>query len=232
MSSSNQLFLSVLETSLSKICTNLIENSSKFLDLLLVKSIDSSLIKFRHTRCTLPIVLVSPIIVLGSDECYMKIEDYTSDGQPLQFLQSYCKINMNPGSLESMQLITSIIKTKNDNIFDYKFIQIILGEKWKKVRKVLYLQTGFYISYLILLSAYSSLEMLEVLYATFALNVLLTMYEFGQMYTGGLGYFTDPWNIFDLLRSALCTLMFLQDLLNFGIYSDFLVAVVLFFSWI
>ena len=89
-----------------------------------------------------------------------------------------------------------------------------------------------YIKYLALLSAYSSLSDENVLMACFVLNIILILYEFGQMITGGIDYWEDLWNYIDLIRSALMTLMFLQDLLEFGYYMDFLVAVVLFFSWI
>ena len=232
LSKANPLFLSTLGNSLNRIIENLYERSFKFLNLILTKSNDSTLNKYHHTRNELPIVILSPTLFLGRDKFFMSPEEFTSDGKSIEFLQTYFKINMIPGSLESIAFITSIIDTQNDKIFSSKFIKLMLDQKWRKIRKVLYFQTSIYLSYLILLSAYSNLGTLEILYCTFALNIVLIMYEVGQMITGGMDYLKDPWNYLDLIRSSLCTLMFLEDQLNFGYYVDFLVAVVLFFSWV
>lgn len=232
ISRTNPLFLQVLGDSLSRICENLFTKSHKFLDMLLIKSIDSTLVKYHHTNKSLPIIMLSSTLFLDKAHQFMNPSEYTSDGTALQFLQTYFKMNMTPGSLESISLIRSIIKTDNENIFSSNFIQTVLNEKWIKIRKVLYIQAIAYLIYLALLSAYSSLFEINILYTTFALNILLILYEIGQMITGGLDYFSDLWNYLDIIRSSLMTLLFLQDLINFGSEIDILCAVVLFFSWI
>ena len=231
LSKSNHLFICILENSINRICNNDYTHTSKLIDIFFTKSIDTTLTKYHHTYKHLPIISLNRSLFIAP-KSFMKIEEFTSEGTNIYFQQTYFKFNMVPGSQESINFIKSIISTKNENIFNTEFIQIILYEKWKRISIVLYIQAFVYITYLALLSAYSSLSDGNVLMACFVLNIILILYEFGQMITGGIDYWEDLWNYIDLIRSALMTLMFLQDLLEFGYYMDFLVAVVLFFSWI
>ena len=230
-SKNNPLFLTTLGNSLNRIIQNLYGKSYRFLDIILTKSNDSTLNKYHHTRKGLPIVVLSNTLFMERERSFMRPEEYTSDGQSIEFLQTYFKINMVPGSLESIDFITSIIYTQNDKIFSSKFIQVVLDKKWMKIRKVLYLHTAIYIAYLVLLSAYSSLNMIQLLYATFTLNIILIAYELGQIIAGGMHYLKNPWNYLDIMRSCLCTLLFLENQFNFQFYIDVLVAGVLFFSY-
>lgn len=230
-SKKNPLFLNVLEKSLNRICMHGYSRTSKFLDIILCKSIDTTLFKFHHSNAKLPIIVFSKDLFTSKDS-FMSSDQFSQEGQALQFLQTYFKMNMEPGSNESLDFIKSLILTENDSIFHKKFIQLILEEKWSRVRKVLFIQALIYLSYMTLLSAYSSLPNMQVLISCFSLNVILILYEIMQMSFSGSDYFTDPWNYLDLIRSALMTLMFFQDLYNTGQYNNFLVAVVIFFTWI
>ena len=230
-SKNNPLFLTTLGNSLNRIIQNLYGKSYRFLDIILTKSNDSTLNKYHHTRKGLPIVVLSNTLFMERERSFMRPEEYTSDGQSIEFLQTYFKINMVPGSLESIDFLNTIIYTDNNKIFSSKFIQIILDKKWMKIRKVLYLQAVLYIAYLTLLSAYSSLNTLTLLQATFALNIVLIIYEVCQIITGGINYLKNPWNYLDLIRAFFCTLMFLEVQFNFEFYIDFLVAFVLFVSY-
>ncbi|OMJ67751.1 hypothetical protein SteCoe_35002 [Stentor coeruleus] len=230
-SKKNPLFLNVLEKSLNRICMHGYSRTSKFLDIILCKSIDTTLQKFHHSNAKLPIILFSKEL-FTSKNSFMNSDQYSQEGQALQFLQTYFKMNMKPGSNESLDFIKSLILTENDSIFHKKFIQLILEEKWLRVRKVLLFQALIYLSYMALLSAYSSIPNWQVLISCFSLNIILILYEIMQIAFSGKDYFTDPWNYLDLIRSALMTLMFFQDLYNTGKYNDFLVAVVVFFTWI
>ena len=230
-SKSNPLFLTTLGNSLNRIIQNLYEKSYKFLDIMLTKSMDSTLNKYHHTHKKVPIVVLSPTLFLERENSFMKPKKFTGDGQSIEFLQTYFKINMIPGSLESIEFITSIMYTDNNKIFSSKFIQIILDKKWLKIRKVLYIQAMIYILYLIVLSAYSSLNTPQLLYATFGLNIVLIVYLVWQIITGGMNFLKNPWNYLDLFRSLLCTIMFFEYQFNFEFYMDFLVALVLFVSY-
>ena len=59
------------------------------------------------------------------------------------------------------------------------------------VQFYIYKHLYIYIKYLALLSAYSSLSDENVLMACFVLNIILILYEFGQMITGGIDYWED-----------------------------------------
>ena len=154
------------------ICNNDYTHTSKLIDIFFTKSIDTTLTKYHHTYKHLPIISLNRSLFIAP-KSFMKIEEFTSEGTNIYFQQTYFKFNMVPGSQESINFIKSIISTKNENIFNTEFIQIILYEKWKRISIVLYIQAFVYITYLALLSAYSSLSDVNVLMACFVLNIIL-----------------------------------------------------------
>ena len=223
-------FTCVLGRSLNRICLHQSHKTKKFLDIMLSKSIDSTLSRFHHSTYKLPIIAFSP--GLFSDKSSFAKELFSNDGQALEFLQTYFSLNLEIGSSDSLQLINCMIDSKNEQIFNSNFIQTILKFKWQKVRTILYAQAIVYIIYLILLSAYSSLGNMAVLNTCFAFNLILVLYEILQVFCSGPDYFKDLWNYIDMIRSIIMTVIWVRDLGNYFSTQDNLIALVVFISWV
>lgn len=170
---------------------------------------------------------IDPVAVLG------KTPD-ASDGNAIVFEQTYFSVNMNLGSSDGLKFLESIMDCKNDRIFETLFIQIILQEKWKKARFVMFGQAFCYVFFMVSLAYFLILELKN---STFLLipsgmNAVLLLNEFYQIYSGGVKYFADVWNYIDLMRSSL---FFLYAILiwigYFETNPDFLALVIL-VTWI
>lgn len=230
-SAENPLFLSLLGKSLNRIIENLCKNSDKLIDLMLSKTIDAQVFNYHQTKLPLPLIALSKSLLLGKDHSFLDEKNYPNHGKAIQFLQTYFKINMTKGSNDSISFIKSIILTNNNKVFSTEFIKILLREKWVSVWPILYLQAIVYMIYLVLLSGYSNLANIQLLNAVFVLNIILILYEIIQMATSGLSYFSDTWNYFDLLRSSLMTILFIEQTSGLEYFNDLLVGIVLFISW-
>lgn len=226
----NSMFLSVLQNSLTRICLSLSEKAYKFLDLALSPSIDSTLNRYRHSNVPLPLFLYSSTLFCDKT-IFSNLSIVSTEGETLQFFQTYFKLNMNPGANESLDIIKALISTENATIFLSQFVKIILEEKWKKVRSVLYIQASLYLLYLIVISCYSTFEGMFLLIFSFVLNVILILYELKQAISSGSDYFSDPWNYLDLIRLIFATLMFITDIIVGNVYSELIIALVLLVSW-
>ncbi|OMJ69060.1 hypothetical protein SteCoe_33313 [Stentor coeruleus] len=226
----NPMFLSVLQNSITRICKSLSEKAYKFLDLALSPSIDSTLGRYRHSNVPLPLFLYSSTLFCDKT-IFSDLSIVSTEGETLQFFQTYFKLNMNPGANESLDLIKVLISTENETIFLSKFVKIVLEEKWKKIRSVLYIQALLYLLYLIVISCYSTFEGVFLLIFSFVLNVILILYELKQAISSGSDYFSDPWNYLDLIRLIFATLMFITDIIVGTVYSEFIIAIVLLVSW-
>ncbi|OMJ83953.1 hypothetical protein SteCoe_15051 [Stentor coeruleus] len=129
----------------------------------------------------------------------------TSDGTAISFEHTCFKLNMNLGSSEGIDFMESLANCKNDKIFETPLVRMILEEKWKKARFVMYGQAMLYMFFIITLSYYSTLELNSgsFLIIPASINGALLIYEIYQMFAGGLDYFKDAWNYIDLIRSSL-----------------------------
>ncbi|OMJ74992.1 hypothetical protein SteCoe_25949 [Stentor coeruleus] len=231
LSRRNPLFLSILENSLVRLNSNSYANVHRFYKLAIYKTIDTRLPHFYKSKRKLPIIIFTPN-VLAHKSSFMPNGEYSNDGVELSFTQTYFRINMIPGSKESLEFIKSIIESSNESLFTTEFIRTILSEKWGKVYLILYLQALIYSSYLGLISAYSVEGDFIFLTISFALNTALILYEICQVFTGRLDYFKDVWNYIDIVRSAIMTFLFLNEILNVNEKHDVPTAIVLFVSWI
>jgi WD40 repeat protein len=232
ISRKNPLFLFVLENSLVRINNSVSQSVFKFYSLAVYKSIDTRLPRFYHSARKLPIILFNRN-VLAHKSSFMREDEYANDGKEITFKQTYFRVNMIPGSNESLKFVKSVIETDNELLFTTEFFKLILQEKWKIIKRILQFQAIIYSSYLVLISVYSSINELNTLKAAFGLNVALIFYEISQVATGGLDYFKDAWNYIDILRAASMTYLFVSDILSYQSSRSLIVtALVLFVSWI
>ena len=229
LSKKSPLFLKMLEGSLVRINKSSHPRIHKFYQFAIFKTIDTRLPKFCNAKHKLPLVVLTDT-TLAHKSAFMDGELYSNEGIGISFKQTYFRIHMVPGSLQSIKLINSIISCSNEQILTTEFINQILEEKWKKVRITLYLQGVLYLAYLTTLSVYA-VETGSSIIASFVLSDVLIFYEIWQLICSGMDYFKDMWNFIDITRSALMTLLFFQNI--FQLFDGgYLLAFVLFFSWL
>ena len=223
----NPMYMGVLENSIKQLCLDRTQKTYKLLNLLFVNSIDSTLRKYSQTEVSLPLIAYTQTIFTDKDS-YSGLIPYANEGQPVEFLQTYFKVPMVPGSKKSMDLVEAILESENEKIFMTTFVQTILNEKWIKVRHILWIQAIIYAFYLIFLSIYVITFNIIPLIISFVINTLLILYELRQLGSGWV-YFKDVWNYLDLITAVLMTIMFILSIDESK--PDSLTSVVLFFSW-
>ena len=156
------------------------------------------------------------------------------DGNAITFQQSYFKVNMHLGSSEGIEFLESVVDCQNTRIFETQFIQIILQEKWKKARYVMYGQSMVFLGFIVTLAYYSTLgrEDKKFLLPPAVFNGILLLNEFFQLYAGGMDYFQDIWNYVDLVRSSLFFIYAIMVWLGaFTVKEDFLALIIL-VTWV
>ena len=225
---SNPLFLSLMENSISGLCSDQSETNFKIINLLLTTSIDKNLHKFTHTDQSTPIVIETSSVFSGNSD-FSQLVPYANEGQPIEFKQTYFKVCLVPGATKSIELTEAILDTDNDKIFLTSFVQVLLNEKWKEVRIVLWIQAFVYVVYLFCLSYYSVTGTDLFLIFAFGINILLLFYELRQL-ASGWSYFKDVWNFIDLITTVMMAVMFFISFQSAG--PDSLTSVVLLFSWV
>ncbi|OMJ84260.1 hypothetical protein SteCoe_14683 [Stentor coeruleus] len=143
----------------------------------------------------------------------------------VHFSKSVFKVSLETGSKESIEFLQSLICCKNQNIFKTKFIQLILNEKWNKIKWVHYSFSATFIIYLLFLSMYSLHKYLPYLYVATAANSLLSIYEIVQFLINPRIYFNDVTNYFDFLKNV-----FFYIYLGYRSYYMLIIASIM--SWI
>lgn len=229
-SKKNPVFVSVLKDSVNRICKSLGSNANQILDLILCRSLDTSLSKFHHSDCDLPLRVISHNLFTQKGS-FVSLQEKSNDGIAIEFTQTYFPMNMVSGSDESINFLNSVVFSNNDAIFLSNFIQTVLECKWNKVKWILYVQGSIFFLYLIFLIVYILSSYDTLLLICLFLNFLLISYELFQGITSGIDYFKDFWNYIDFLRSISVISMFCLDiLLQSHSWSSNLYAIVLFFS--
>ena len=61
------------------------------------------------------------------------------------------------GSSDSLDLVVALGEAKSDAVFETKFVQSLLDEKWTAVYWVMLLEAGIYYLFLVLVTIYSTL---------------------------------------------------------------------------
>ncbi|OMJ84301.1 hypothetical protein SteCoe_14584 [Stentor coeruleus] len=183
-----------------------------------------------------------PIIKL-SRRPRIQIEDFiqTSDletSQAVFFKECYLGINMNFGSLKSIEFLESLIECPTSAVLKANFIQDFVKHKWEVAKYPMIIQAFMYFFYMIALNVYiewfnKNVYFLGVL---FFINIFLLLYEIFQMMVFK-SYFTSIWNYLDWLRGIL---LFLYAIFEYSMaineeyskYSDSILALLTITSWV
>ena len=215
----NPIQLWVLESSLIRLNLCPYFQVFKFYDFFMLKSIDTTLPKFYNSKRELPISVISSQL-LAENEKFMPKEEFSLEGTELLFKQTFMKINMVPGSRDSILLARSIGETTNGDIFNSEFFKLLLDEKWKKVKLILYCQALLYLSYLGTISAYGVTRIHWIFILSFAINLVLILYECIELFTSPIDYFRDKYNWCDLTRSFLSCYYFGKVYLGYSLNRE------------
>ena len=133
---------------------------------------------------------------------------FSSNGRSIVFYKSLCPLDLDIGTEGSIEFLQSLIDCTSSEIFQSKLLQVLLLNKWDRVRWAVYGQGLLYILYMILLSLYCILFRdghPGFLIFLFIVHVLLFLYEVTQIATDFFDYWGDMWNILDQLRGLSFT---------------------------
>jgi hypothetical protein len=207
LSQLNPLKLWILESSLIRINLCPYYQVAKFYEFFLLKSTDSTLPRFYKSKRSLPIVASSKNL-LADKYLFMYDDEWSLEGKEISFKQSFMRINMVPGSRDSILLARSIGETLNGELFNNEFFKVLINEKWRKVRVILYAQVVVYMMYLVLISIYGITRIYWLFLWAFSINILLILYEAIELVRNPIDYFRDKYNMCDLSRSFLTCFYF------------------------
>lgn len=230
--STNPYSLVTVSDSLIALNNSGIDGLHKLYDFALRKHFFKTLPSF-CSSVSLPVIKYSESIEVDYD-VMLGVGANTKDGTALAFDHSCFKVIMTLGSEEGIDFLESLINSPNERIFETRFVRLILQEKWKRAKYVMYLQAALYVSHIITLAVFSTLylESKGFIAIPFGLNICLLLYEIYQMFAGGLDYFKDMWNYVDMIRSSL---FFIYTILvwvdYFSNQTDFLALIIL-ITWI
>lgn len=221
----------VLENCLHKL--NRIEYPyiSKLYEGLFVKIFyDKDVPKFCKTEANLPRVYLAQQLVI--DHSKLVDQDmFGNIGRPIVFYQSVFALDLELGTIGSIDFLQSLLSCSDVTIFRSKLITEYLQYKWSKLKTPTYILSLIYLSYLTLLCLHILvyLESQTFLFILIQFHIFLVLYEVLQISTDFGDYWLNPWNILDQLRSISFTIYAL--LAWRGTYNTDLLLSVLIFSW-
>ncbi|CAG9336065.1 unnamed protein product [Blepharisma stoltei] len=222
----------LLENALLEINLRGFNNINKLYDSMLTASSYKNLPKFCNAYSKLPAVIHSKYIEVSPNKFPIS---YKNKDISIIFQQSTTRFSLENGSVESMNFISSLIKSPNNRVFTSEVVKYILHEKWRVVRWSLYLHALIYIHYLALLSTYAVGFQNDVFFASLILtaNFILILPEIYKILTTGISYWLSVMNNVDVWRFIMCTLYcsFVFKDIHEEYKRSWLIFLVL-FSWI
>lgn len=181
-----------------------------------------------------------PVIKLGKNFNLSPIDligdAIQGDDTGISFLTSTIRMNLTPGSTESIDFLKSLIECTNTDIFKTKFIQVVLNDKWEKVKWIMYLNAALFATYLAFLSTFVLLKSQEIdgvacLWISFAVNLVLFAYEIWQFWMDKLGYFKEFWNCIDL-GTSVCFYIYMVSHMLLDEGFEWVLIVLIALSWV
>jgi len=180
---------------------------TKLYDTLFQKSSAAHLPMFGLHEAELPALTHSDQFTIFPENIMAK-ELYSTNGRSIVFYQSLCPLDLETGTTGSIDFLESLTECSSDQIFRSKLLQVLLNDKWDKVKWAVYGQGLIYIIYMILLSFFCIyfIDNHEFLILLFIVHILLFLYEVTQIATDFFDYWGDLWNILDQLRGFSFTI--------------------------
>lgn len=216
---------------LTKLNTMELPEILKIYENLFIRAMDQHLPSFCFYDTNLPALYHSDMLVVYPGNI-LPMESYSPNGRSIVFYHSLCPLNLDIGTTESIEFLESLTECSNEEIFRTSLLQVLLTNKWDRVKWAVYAQGSLYILYMMQLSLYCIMFRSESvnLSLLFGNNLLLFLYEVSQILTDPFDYWKDMWNILDQLRGVTCTAYAIW--VWQGTDDDNLLLSVIIFSWI
>jgi WD40 repeat protein len=195
-----------IESCLTKLNTLDLPGIVKLYDILYQKSNAAHLPTFCLLETELPSLYHSDEFIIIPEKI-VPSSFHSVNGRSVAFYQSMCPLDLDTGTNGSIEFLESLLDSP-EQIFRSRLLQVILNNKWDRIKWAVYGQGLLYILYMIMLSFFCvSFNQSKVfLMALFVVHVLLFLYEVTQIATGFFGYWLDLWNILDQLRGFSFTI--------------------------
>jgi WD40 repeat protein len=191
---------------------------------------DKTLPKYASLNATLPTKNYSKIIdPIPAD--LMAVTN-AKEGIPVVFYAASIGVCMISGSKDSLDLVKSLRDCPNQEIFNTKYVSMLLFDKWNAVKWFMLFQALVYVSFLICYSLFIILNLEVFMVIAFVLNCILVLYEVVQMSFTGISYWEDLWNLIDLARFVLFTLLFFLTFWYEVITLPYLEVLVILIAWV
>lgn len=170
---------------------------------------------FAVAKVSLPHLHYSTHKILRPDHFVLPPEELNlrNDEIPVMFKTMPFPIPYQKGSSGSIKLLESISNCPNKLILRTEFVRVYIRDKWDNLwgyililTALTWINIGLMIA-LVISSAKddtTSLTYIGLVIAFFAVNSLLSLYEIIQMFSVGLSYFKEIWNLIDVARVGLC----------------------------
>lgn len=216
---------------LTKLNTIDIPDIPRLYEILFQKADHDHLPSFCIFEAELPVLYYSDHLIVYPDEIVPK-DMYATNGRTIVFYHSLCPLDLDPGTTGSIEFLISLTECSCDLIFRSKILQILLNDKWDRVKWAVYAQGALYILYMFLLSIYCIFlrDSTDFLVFLFINHILLLLYELSQVVTDPIDYWKDMWNLLDQLRGLSFTIYTIMTWAG-NDNSDVLLIVII-FSWI
>lgn len=177
---------------------------SKFYKCIFLKTQSERLPKFLGYSLSLPIYVHSDIIMPSYSSFYNSrhIKDV---GQPVLYMRSVIKLNLEIGSQESILLLQSIANCRNIKILRTPFIKAYINDKWDRLKWFMWIQCLLYFIYLAFLCIYMlyCFENKDFLSLPITVSIVLSFYEIYKALVSKTDYLKDAWNYLDATRALL-----------------------------
>ena len=224
------IFLS-LEPTLSTLNDNGYERLHALYESIYSISINNNLPRFCSNKTSFPI-LVKSNSFMPKKESFKGIT-FSEEGNSIGFYQTFLKVPILPGTMESIEFLQSIQNCSNTRIFDSNFISIYLQEKWRQVRVISYLNAFLYVIYITLLSLYTvQYRNSSFLVYPIILNSVFLAYQITYLVSSKSKYFLDYWNYVDIPRVALFIIYAIFIWTGFYPDNDYFLAFVTLIIWV
>ena len=195
-----------IESCLTKLNTVDIPGITRLYDTIFQKSTSEHLPVFALHETKLPALYHAEQLVIFPENIVQK-DFFASNGRSIVFYQSLCPLDLDTGTTGSIEFLESLTECPSDQIFRSTILQVLLNNKWDRVKWAVYGQGLIYILYMILLSFYCILfiDNKAFLILLFIVHALLFFYEVTQIATDFFDYWLDLYNILDQLRGLSFT---------------------------
>lgn len=154
-------------------------------------------------------LLKAPPIIILSDDPTINIESFLRGAsndedladREIEFRQSLLKLDLDPGSSESIKFMKTLKLCKNPEVFRSELVKVILTYKWRQIMPLLMIQVCVYLVLVVALIVQTVVRDYPItLIIILFINSLFLLYEIFQLKKRLRSYFLNISNILGICR--------------------------------